>query len=259
MRFFGPRRARRLATSAAAPPPVLALTAGAEIAVSQTPAQVREVLEDLLAAGRPRQYPQLPRVVPAGWVWLGASHEHPAVGYAGVDAGSRPVFVALKDQGGATQCRLFPGDPSRGDPLPELLDQFRQRVAVVSEAPVPPGVVGLTAPPISDSLVEDVITSTARTLSPATRTAVGEMFLTQIKFKAAQIIQNGQDHARAVEYLDAWATLRGGSLVAARAVLDDLCRWDPTVTAYLQDWPLRMRAILIQAAAQPGTFWDQLP
>lgn len=238
---------------------MLTLGVGAELMVSAHAPQVREVVEEILSAARPRQYPQLPRLVPAGWTWLGTPAEQPALGYAGVDAGSRPIFVALKDQGGATQCWLFPGDPSRGDPLPELIEALRQRVPVASTTPAPAGLVGLTAPPIPDSLVEDVITATARTVSPANRSAVGDMFLTQVKFKAAQTIQNAQDHTRAVAYLDTWATVRGGPLVVARTVLEDLCRWDPTVTAYLQDWPLRMRAILIHAAEQPGTFWDQIP
>lgn len=238
---------------------MLRLGAGTEVLVREEPKRVRDVVEDLLAATRPRQYPELPRLVPAGWVWLGETPEHPEVGYAGVDIENRPVFVAFTVQGGATQCRFFAGDPGRGDPLTELIDQLGQRISVASTTPLSAGLVGLTAPPISDSLVEDVITATARTVTPANRAAVGDMFLTQVKFKAAQIIQNGHGHARAVDFLDAWAALRGGPLVVARAVLDDLCRWDPTVTAYVQDWPLRMRAILIQAAGQPGTFWDQLP
>lgn len=44
----------------------------------------------------------------------------------------------------------------------------------------------------------------------------------------------------------------------ARGVLADLCGWDATVIPYVQDIPLRMRAIMLHAVDRPGTFWVEV-
>lgn len=226
-----------------------------------------------MEAIRPRQYPELPRLVPAGWRWVGDEAERPEGMWVGADGDNAPIGITVREveghpedgtdgqRGGPTDLGIYPlgsGDGRLHAAAVRVLVQQMPGAAEAQSRVAPPGTIVLEAPPIPADLLAGMLRAAGRAVTPGNVDVLGQMFVTQVKLKASQFIQNSVGHERAMAYLDRWALLRGGHLDIARAVLADLCSWNASVIPYAQDIPLRMRAIMLQVVGTPGTFWDDV-
>lgn len=254
--FHRPRAQQPHAATGTAPG---VLGSGLHILMPAPLAQAAVDLEAAMATFRPRQYPELPRLVPAGWTWVGEDASRPDGVWCGGDGANAPIIVSLRGVHAETDVGLYPlgdGDERLSAPGLTALAGFLRGSAARRVAPA--GTIALGPPPIPADLLEEMLRAARRPPTAANVDAVGRMFVTQVKLKASQFVQNSAGHDRAMAYLDRWALLRGDHLEVARGVLADLCGWDATVIPYVQDIPLRMRAIMLHAVDRPGTFWVEV-
>jgi hypothetical protein len=64
---------------------------------------------------------------------------------------------------------------------------------------------------------------------------------------------------RAAErFIDDHSWSPGAGIGQSQSVLNDLAAWNHSVLPYMQDLPARCRAIMLEAAAEGGTFWADL-
>lgn len=125
-------------------------------------------------------------------------------------------------------------------------------------ANIPPGLVSVTAPPIPDGIIDEILEKADRAPSPENTSLVGNTFLTMIKLKASQIVELNHGNQRASEYLDRWSMLHGSPVQVARIVLAEACQLEPGATPYMQDFPMRVRAVMLKSRQEPGSFWDDV-
>lgn len=234
---------------------------GLLVALPGTPSDAIAAVEAAMETFRPRQYPELPRLVPAGWRWVGADADRPAEVWVGADRDNTPVLVTVRPAERHTEVGFYPWGSADERLHSAGLNALLAKVPGAADAPsrvAPGGTIVLGPPPIPGDLLEGMLRAAGRAVTPSNVDVIGQMFVTQVKVKASQFIQNSASQASALAFLDRWALLRGGHLDVARGVLAELCAWDATVIPYTQDIPLRMRAIMLQVIDTPGTFWDDV-
>lgn len=233
---------------------------GRRIRVEAQLEQVADALESIVETYKPRQYPELPRVVPAGWTWLGLDEDRPDLVNSAVNHIGDPLYITLKSIPRETECGIF--DPlGRGDGrvLSSLVRDLERRMPSIRSAePFPPGTLVMAPPPIANGIIDDILVTAGRSLTGNNRTAIADAFLTNVKLKAAQAIEVKSDRAEALKSLDEWARIPGEPLAVAAAVLQYVADWDIRLVPYIQDFPLRVRAVMVRNSHTAGSFWDDL-
>ena len=79
-----------------------------------------------------------------------------------------------------------------------------------------------------------------------------------MELKAFQMIEVKSSNARAMEYVEKWARIPAEPLVVAATALQDVAAFDMGLVPHIQDFPLRVRAVMLQNSHKAGTFWDDL-
>ena len=131
--------------------------------------QVATALASIMEYYMPRQYPELPRMVPAGWAWLGSDADRPDVVNCGVNHVHDPVFITFKGIPGGTLCGFF--DPLRkgdGGVFSPLVRDLEGRMQLRSVEPYPADTLVMAPPPIFHGIIDNILTTAGRSLTEAT-------------------------------------------------------------------------------------------
>lgn len=138
-----------------------------------------------------------------------------------------------------------------------IIGRWKQRdPSLTSTGVIPGGQITLTPPHVPEQFFNEILKTAGFPSTPRNLEAigikVGEMFCA----KAGQFIaDNDPRSAQAFVHSHGY---NGGSVQAfCQGILDDLAAWDPHLLPYLQDLPMRVRGILLQAVHNPGSIWER--
>lgn len=218
-------------------------------------------LEAILLSYRPLESAyRTPYVVP-GWRWNGSQQQEKPpetiITFGGADG--EPLFSAFWPDRSGTEFGLFPlgsGD-ERLSSLP-IIGHWKQRDAsLTSIGIVPGGLITLAPPYVPDHFVEELLKTAGFPFTPYNVEAIGTMVGRMFLAKAHQFIAS-QDPRSADRFIQSHAYTGGPLREFYQRVLDDLAAWNPDILPYIQDTPMRVRAISLEAGDAPGTIWSTL-
>lgn len=197
-----------------------------------------DVLERLVAAYREATYPLLPYVVPTGCTWHGVGMPPDGV-VSFFDAKGDFVLACLWDDEPGTRIGLIhlDGLPAVAA-LPGALKQLDGSLSSIGE--VPPKSVHLQGPPIPDELPEDLLRQAGRRITSGNVAIVADMLRRQVLVKSYEFLQSARGEPTARRFVDLHPPSSSLSMI-----LSDLIRQQPNTAPYVQDLPLRIRALLL--------------
>jgi hypothetical protein len=218
---------------------------GRALQSGQSPTDGLATLDRVIRAYRPPNYHHSPSYVPAGWEWLSAD--------------DRPeIVVAFNDQGGDFMLlAIWPAPPTRLGLFPLGSGDERLRTvpviglwkqadpSLMSTGVVAAESIRLMTPVVPSDYVHEMLVTadcepTAENVA-STGTKVGEMFL----IKALQCISS-RSESEAQRFGAAHRYTGEPFAEFYQSILDDLVRWDPGITPYIQELPARIRAIMLE-------------
>lgn len=233
------------------------LASGRRLRSSRKPEECAEILQQVFDGYRPRRHPSMPPLVPTGIRWMSADGT-PSIAVSGSDEADDFLLFTLADAGGGTEAGIFP--LGSGDQRLRLsaVGHWKQRDASLSSiGTFAPNTVRLTPPPIADSLVDETLRAAGCQLTPANRAKIAETFTMMFLVKCQEFVSSREGARGAERFLALhkqradWSSLTG----PLRSALQLLAEWEKGVLPYIQDLPLRCRALLLEdVAADDGVF-----
>ncbi|MGQ0631640.1 MAG: hypothetical protein ACT4P1_11390 [Sporichthyaceae bacterium] len=248
----------RVATNNASVPP---MGSGRRLRSNLQIEDALQAIEKVIDGYRSRQYPHLPHLVPTGHDWLLRDEAAPAAVYSGGDYNRDFLLFTLWRAPHGCEIGVFPlgvGDDRLQIPFIGHLKQVDSSLSSIGL--VPRGSVSLRPPPVPDDFVIQLLAIARYPVTQENCAIIAQQFYMQTRLKAHQFISGKAGDSVGQRYLDRWATAEFDATMTepVRAVLRDLASWDPGILPYIQDIPLRMRAIMLEAQDHKGTFWDDL-
>jgi hypothetical protein len=216
-------------------------------------------LEAILLGYRPPMYSQMPPYVFPGWRWNGPQEQSPTTVIFFVDSNNDFLLAAFWADSNGTECGLFPlgGGDERLSAMP-IIGHWKQRdSSLTSIGVVPGGQITLAPPRVPDQFFDEILRTAGFPSTPRNiekiRTKIGDMFLT----KAHQFLA-ADDPASADRFVQSHMYGGNPSREFCQSVLDDLATWNPNLLPYMQDLPMRCRAIVLEAVDYPsGSMWEE--
>jgi hypothetical protein len=254
------RRGKSTQHGHAAPSAVLG--SGRKLTSSLPLGEAVQCVEELMGSYRNRQYPTLPHLVPAGHTWHGAAEEEPAAVYAGKDQAGDFLLLTFSRSGQSTLLGVFPlgSGPERLN-MP-LIGNLKMRDRSLSSlGTFPGGSIALTAPTVPHPLIEDTLTAAGYPHTAKNRAMLADQLFLMAVTKGYQFISNMESEAAGRRQSAAWrqrAIGRAAPLEPIQMVLDDLAAWNVSSLPYIQDIPLRVQSVLLEAVDHQGSFWETL-
>jgi hypothetical protein len=216
-------------------------------------------LEQVLLGYRPPKYAHMPSYFVPGWRWNDEATPAPAQAVVCDDSNDDFVLVALWPAASGTELGLFPlgsGD-DRLQALP-LIGHWKQRdPSLTSIGVVPGGSVTLRPPRLPDDFLHGLLVGGGRPATERNLELAAHKMNEQFVIKAFQFI-GSKDQRAADRFIDAHAWRPGSGIAGLQAVLDDLAAPFPVVLPYMQDLPMRARAILLEYVDSGNSFWESL-
>jgi hypothetical protein len=238
------------------------LSSGRRLTSSLSSDEAHRTVEALMNSYRERQYPTLPHLVPAGTVWMGSPADEPTAFYAGADQEGAFLLFTFRGTASGSEIGVFPlGHGDARLTLP-IIGHLKQRDAsLTSIGTYPHGALRLTRPPVPDDLVDQTLAAAGYPATPLNLAQIADQLFTMASLKAFQYISSQDGDPVGHRYLRAWreqATFGPALVEPIRMVLDGLAAWDVSVLPYMQDIPLRIQGVVLQASGHEGSFWDSL-
>lgn len=216
-------------------------------------------LEAILLSYRPPESAYRTPYVFPGWRWNGSREQSPETVISFEDSNNDFLLAAFWPDHSGTECGLFPlgsGD-ERLSSLP-IIGHWKQRdPSLTSIGVFPRGLITLAPPRIPDQFVEEILKTAGFPSTPYNVEAIGTMAGRMFLARAHQLIAS-HDPRSADRFIQSHVFTGGPLREFGQRVLDDLVAWDPDVLPYIQDLPMRVRAISLEAANVPGTIWSGL-
>jgi hypothetical protein len=216
-------------------------------------------LEASIFSYRPPSSAYRPAYVFPGWRWHVLQEKSPETVISFNDSNDNFLLAAFWPDRGGTECVLFPlgsGD-ERLLSLP-IIDHWHYRnPSLRSIGVIPEGQIALAPPHVSDRFFDEILKVAGFPSTPnkleTLGMKIGEMFLARShQFMASHDPGSADRFIQSHRY-------NGGSLQKfCQSVLDDLAAWNPDVLPYIQDTPMRARAIALEVVGVPGSMWDEL-
>jgi len=240
--------AKRRQASAPARPGTAPLASGRRLRSQLSPGECAELLGQVFDGYRPRRYRELPPLVPAGIQWT-AAQGAPSFALSGDDDSDDFLLFTFADAGGATEAGIFPLGSGDARLTLKVVGHWKQRDQSLSSVGTwAPGTVRLTPPPIEDALVDGTLQAAGYPLTPPNRAKVAEQFTMMFLVKCQEFVGSREGARGAERFVNThkeradWTSLTG----PLRSALSLLAEWEPAVLPYVQDLPLRCRALLLE-------------
>ncbi len=214
-------------------------------------------LETSIFSYRPPESAYRSAYVFPGWRWHGLQEKPPETVISFNDSNNDFLLAAFWSDRSGTECVLFPlgnGD-ERLLSLP-IIDHWHYRdPSLRSIGVIPGGQIALAPPLVPDQFFDEILKIANFPSTPFNLETlgmeIGKMFLA----RAHQFIAS-YDPGSADRFIQSHR-YNGGSLQNfCQSILDDLAAWNPDVLPYVQDTPMRVRAIVLELAKAP--MWEQL-
>lgn len=192
--------------------------------------------------------------VATSWQWHGLGETAPATVISFNDSNDEILCAALWPDRGGTTIGLFPlgvGD-ERLLALP-IIGHLKQRdPSLTSIGVIPSDQIILMPPRVPDLFVEEILKTAGFPSTPfnveAVGTTIGQMFLA----KAHQLIAT-KDPRAANHFVQSHVYAGGPIREFCQGLLDALATWDPVVLLYIQDLPMRVRALSLEVIDKSGS------
>jgi hypothetical protein len=253
-------REKRQQGGSAARSGIAPLGSGRRLRSDLSPRDCVEVLQQVFDGYRPRRYQDLPPLVPTGIQWTPAEGS-PSLAVSGDDDSNDFLLFTLADVGRGTEAGIFPLGSGDARLALSVAGHWKQQDnSLTSIGTWPARTAWLTPPPIEDSIVDGTLQAAGYPLTPGNRAKIAQLFTTMFLVKCQEFVSNQEGAQRAERFVAThtqradWSS-RAGPL---RSALQQLAEWEPGVLPYVQDLPLRIRSILLQAAAGNVGVWSEL-
>ncbi|MFD5985325.1 hypothetical protein [Streptomyces cyaneofuscatus] len=221
-----------------------------------------QCLEDLMDSYRDRAYPALPHLVPAGHVWHGPAEEAPAAVYASRDQAGDFLLLTFGRTGRGTLLGVFPlGSGSARLQMPLVGNLKMLDGSLSSVGTFPERSVALTAPAVPHSFIEDTLTAAGFPHTPENLAMLADRLFTMTVTSGFQFISHKESEASGRRWSADWRqrSEECTTLVEPiQMVVDDLAAWNVGTLPQLQELPLRVQSILLEAVGNQGSFWETL-
>jgi hypothetical protein len=216
------------------------LSAGLRLRSSLSIEEAFDTLERRLERDEPRKYPELPHVVPCGHRWNGGGPEPERVVCFTVD-GDEFVVVAAWPAGDGCELGLFVLGAAGADRhLPIVTTwQLADRSLNITGS-FPPKSISMAEPPVRADYAEEVVRAAGFSTTRANVATMSEWLIELHLIKAQEYI-GSQSRQQASRFV---ADHRGPT--DPQTVLRDLGNWNTSVIPYIQDLPVRIRAMLLR-------------
>lgn len=220
--------------------------------------QAVEVLTDLAHSYRAPQYEHLPLVIDVAWTWVGTTDQPNRVVVLD-DGQDQTMFVALWGASDGVRVGVYPlgsGD-DRLSILPIIGNWKMRDRSLVSMGTLPTGELGLIAPRVPADYLDGTLEAAGWPVTQTNRDLLGVYMAEMLLLKTMQFDGNG-DPGRAQEFASRHRYDGGAVLPFMQATLDDLAARQPGALPYIQDIPLRVRALVLERVPE-ATIWSDLP
>lgn len=237
------------------------LGSGRRLRSHLSPEECVELLGQIFDGYRPRRYRDLPSLVPAGIQWT-AAEGTPSLAVSGDDESGDFLLFTLAAAAGGTEAGIFPLGSGDARLTLSVVGQWKQRDGSLSSTGTwAPRTVSLTPPPIGDSLVDGTLQAAGYPLTPDNRAKMAQQFTMMFLVKCQEFVSSREGARGAERFVDAHKQRADRTSLTGplRSALEFLAEWEPSVLPYIQDLPLRCRAILLDRATDgEGSIWSGL-
>lgn len=153
-----------------------------------------------------------------------------------------PGFVTLRSTTEGTEAGIY--DLAEEMTLP-LIGHWKQRDASLTSIGQAEAGLAITAPPVPDDYVEELIQRLGLPLNEETRLKAAAELHQMFVLKAVTFMQS-EPESVAHGFIADQRNLPLG-VEGLRMILTNLARWKTGVIPYIQDVPLRVRALIVQS------------
>jgi hypothetical protein len=219
------------------------------------------LLEQVFSTYRAPVHQKMPLLVPAGVRWTDEEGT-PVLCLSGFDKNTHFLLITLGAAAdGTTNAGVFllgTGEDRLRHPV--IGDWKTRDSSLTSIGTWPANTAWLTPPPISDGYIADMVAAAGYPATPANQFRIADMVFRMMQLKCEEFIRTGQSQAVAKGFTRTqqaradWSSPVG----PLRALLQALAEWDADFLPYMQDVPLRMRAVALAATASKNSIWHQL-
>lgn len=246
MPLFGRSRKER---EPSAPPP---LSTGRRLTSRSNQEEVLASLEEVIWSYRAPQYPEMPAYFDAGCIWSGDPSSAPDRVVSCTDSQDEFLLVTLRATGSGTELGVFPLGSGDDRLVRPIFGHWKQRdSSLTSTGTWPAGLVTLAPPPVPEDYVAELI---GRRGFPATEAnlSLGWIHICQgFVLKASQFVEGAtKSHPAALRFIDEHRSDCPDRALAQR-ILADLALVDYGILPYMQDLPMRIRALLLSSEDAP--------
>jgi hypothetical protein len=212
-------------------------------------------LEQILWSYRQPQYPEMPAYFVPGWTWS-SSEAAPDAVVCCADSQDRFLLIAMWNSSERAEIGLFPlgsGD-DRLQAMPVIGHWKQKDPSLTSIGTLPADLITLAPPIVPETYCAELIGQ--RGFPPTEMNlAIGwATICQQFAIKAMQFIAS-KDRRAADRFVESHGS-DYPSHADAQQILNDLADWDFRVLPYMQDIPMRIRALLL--SMDHATLWEQL-
>jgi hypothetical protein len=241
------------------------LASGRRLRSRLAPRECARLLEEIFSTYRSPVHQGMPLLAPAGVRWTAAEGK-PARRLSGFDRNTRFLLITLGEAAdGTTHIGIFTlgtdGDPVRRP----VIDDWNARDPSLTTAGIwPESTAWLTRPPLSDRYIDDILAAAGYPTTPRNQLRIADLVFRMMLLKCEEFIQARESQAVAREFTktqQARADWSSSPVSPHRALLQAVAEWDTDFLPYLQDVPLRMRSVALNAAAikhGKQEIWHQL-
>lgn len=232
------------------------LGSGRRLSSAQSIEACLSLLEEIIWSYREPQYPEMPAYFYPGWIWQSEESECPDEAVCCDDSQDDFLVITFRTLETNVEIGMFPlgsGDDRLQD-MP-IIGHWKQRDPSLSSTGTFPGRLITLAPPmVEEDYCAELIGQ--RNFPPTDHnlfvawSIVCQMFL----LKSMQFIQS-QDRRSADIFVARHKSSPAGSALAQQ-ILDELAEANYGILPYMQDIPMRIRALLL--SSESGSPWDEL-
>ncbi|GAB3852530.1 hypothetical protein ACFPIJ_57885 [Dactylosporangium cerinum] len=232
-------RNRSEATAPRRPQPGV-LAEGIQLRSAQNANTGFDILEQAINRQRPRHYADLPHLVACGHRWLAASPP-PTNVMCFSDPSDDFVAVAAWQGDSDTDFGLFMvGAAGARRDLPIMAQWRAGDPTLAPVGTIPAKSIALTVPPVRPDFAEEIVRTAGFPVTPANVAAMRDIVIELLVIKAQEYISS-QSRQLATDF-----AVRHRQSTDPQTILRDLGDWNGDVLPYIQDLPVRIRAIILR-------------
>jgi hypothetical protein len=230
------------------------LASGRRLRSRLAPRECATLLEEVFGTYRSRSstmHQEMPLLAPSGVRWTAADGK-PSRSLSGFDRDMQFLLITLgKATDGTTDAGIFTlGADQVRDPV---IGDWKARDQSLTLAGLwPASTAWLTRPPVKDGYIDDILAIAGYPATPSNQFRVADLLFRMMLIKCEEFIQTRQSQAAAREFTRAQkarADWSSAPVSPLRALLQALAERDTDFLPYMQDVPMRMRAVALNAAA----------